>query len=459
MLSLLLLLFFGLGQNSLLVFLSVVTLLIGSSLLWRPGEAPILLFMFCYQWLQASARIFHASFKGVDVEALSTVGGQVALASALSLVALLAIAAGLRLGAGGWRPSEGQSFRVMVLRYGIEKWARLYGVAWFTSNALLALAWVIPGLSQPMLAAASLKWAFFWMLAYASFARAQSNKLYLFIAFGLEFVMGIGGYFSDFKTVFFVLVLALAAAGRQVSWGRVLAAVGLGALLFLVGVIWTAVKNEYRSFVSGGAEVQVVVIDFWTRMGVLAEMVGGLDASTLIEAVDNALIRISYVDFFGVVLDYVPTFVPHEHGALWWDAISRPFMPRLFFPAKAVIDDSERTNLYTGLGVAGSDKGTSISIGYIGETYIDFGEFGMIAAIFLYGAFLGLCYRWFVRETSSSGLFGMALITSVLLGASLLESSITKVFGGIIVGLLVAWLLLRYGAPRFLPLPSLTEKG
>ncbi len=35
--------------------------------------------------------------------------------------------------------------------------------------------------------------------------------------------------------------------------------------------------------------------------------------------------------------------------------------------------------------MAGNDTGTSISIGYIGESYIDYGEIWMMMPIFLYG--------------------------------------------------------------------------
>ena len=96
-------------------------------------------------------------------------------------------------------------------------------------------------------------------------------------------------------------------------------------------------------------------------------------ASSFGNATQGMLDRLSYVDFFAVVLETVPSQLPHENGALWLDAITRPFMPRLFFPSKTVIDDSERTNYYTGLGVAGAEEGTSISLGYVAESYIDFG--------------------------------------------------------------------------------------
>ena len=106
-----------------------------------------------------------------------------------------------------------------------------------------------------------------------------------------------------------------------------------------------------------------------------------MDQEKLILSVDQLLRRLTYVDFFAVVLTYVPSQMPHENGALFWDAVSRPFMPRLFFPDKEVIDDFVRSNLYTG-GVAAISEGTSISLGYVAESYIDFGAVGMFPALF-----------------------------------------------------------------------------
>ncbi len=74
-------------------------------------------------------------------------------------------------------------------------------------------------------------------------------------------------------------------------------------------------------------------------------------------------------------------------------------MPRFLFPDKPVLDDSERTRTYTGMNVAGMEQGTSIGIGYIGESYVDFGPVKMFAPIFLLGLLYGLIYRFFVTKT------------------------------------------------------------
>ena len=52
-------------------------------------------------------------------------------------------------------------------------------------------------------------------------------------------------------------------------------------------------------------------------------------------------------------LDSVPMVAPHTNGGILLDALIRPFTPRVLFPNKTEIDDTERTNQYTG-GRAGN---------------------------------------------------------------------------------------------------------
>ena len=100
------------------------------------------------------------------------------------------------------------------------------------------------------------------MLAYATFTHGKTDRIYLLLALGTELVLGIGGYFSDFKTVLLFTFLALVAAGIRVSVARALGiSVLIGVTLF-AGIIWTAVKKDYRNFVSGGEKSQIVVVGY-----------------------------------------------------------------------------------------------------------------------------------------------------------------------------------------------------
>jgi hypothetical protein len=332
----------GLGPNVMLAAVALIVLLIGLALLWRPGESPVLLFLFAFPWLQASVSIFHANWFGVGVTELTTFTGDLQTAILLSLAGLLAVAVGMRLGAGAWRWQDAAEARMQAHTIGFDRWLRLYLVAWAVSFAALAFAWVVPGLSQPFLALASLKWAFYFMLAYRALIGNQRERTILAFVFLVELLSGIGGFFADFRTVFFVTTFAVVAAGIRFSPRGLFGLGVLAALLFTATVLWTAIKGEYRAFVSGGVAAQIVTVDYPTRLGKVVELVGELDHEKLVMGVDQLLRRLTYVEFFGVVLTYVPSQMPHERGALFWDAVSRPFMPRLFFPDKEVIDDSVR---------------------------------------------------------------------------------------------------------------------
>jgi len=440
----------GIGANSLLALAATLALIIGSALLWRPGEPPILLFIFGYQWLQSSIAIFHANRFGKTVSELSAYGGNLQLAIILSLLGLLALTVGMRLGAGRWRPGVAQLARNTALQNDTTRWFYMYGVAILLASLARSFAWVIPGFSQPLLALANIKWAFFFALTYVTFVKPGTSRIFWMLAFGLELALSLGGYFSEFKTVFLISLLAMVMAGVRLSPRQIVGAAFLGAVMVALVIVWTAIKMDYRSFVSGGQHAQIVTVDYTTRIGKLIELASELDHDKLANGTEQLLERLAYIEFFGVVLETVPDTLPHEWGALWWDAITRPFMPRLFFPWKTEIHDSDRTNYYTGLGVAGVDSGTSISIGIMSESYIDFGEYGMMLVLLTYGAAIGRIYRWMIFSRNARGLLGSSLATATLFGAAALESSITKVIGGVVVTFLVAFVLIQFIVPRYL---------
>jgi hypothetical protein len=178
--------------------------------------------------------------------------------------------------------------------------------------------------------------------------------------------------------------------------------------------------------------------------------VSEIDGPQFYAAADDMLRRLGYIDFFGAVLITVPSSIDYEYGALLWDSFSRPFMPRLFFPWKSEIDDTARTNLYTN-GIAGESEATSISLGWVAEMYIDFGMYGMFIAIFSIGYFYGRVHKFLLHWRHTRGMFGIAAASTLLFPAIYLESSFTKVFGGIIVQLLMLLLIAKYVIPRFCP--------
>ena len=96
----------GLGPNVVLAAAALIVLLVGLALLWRPGETPVLLFLFAFPWLQASVSIFHANWLGVPVAEHSPFPADMQAAILLTLAGLLTVAVGMRLGAGAWRSQD-----------------------------------------------------------------------------------------------------------------------------------------------------------------------------------------------------------------------------------------------------------------------------------------------------------------------------------------------------------------
>ncbi len=439
------------GPNWPLALLASGVLMAGIWLLWRPGESPILLFVFLFAWLQASVHLYVANLKGVPAIELSQFIGDNQQATLLSLLACLAIGLGLHLGAGPWRASDGMRMRAGAEAAPLRRWFLLYLAALGVSLVLSGAAAGFCGLRQIILALASLKWAFFWMLAYATFVKRRGDRWYLAVAFFVELVLGFSGFFSGFKTVFFMTFLAFAASGFRLTPRQSVGLAVGGVILLVVGAVWSEIKVEYRQFVSGYTGQQVVIVSPMERYQKLVNLAADIDGNGLADGFEKLFSRIAYVDFFSVVLTTVPSVMPHENGKLWWDAIRRPLMPRLLFPDKKPINDSELVNKYTGLGVAGAAQGTSISLGYVAETYIDFGRWLMFVPLFLLGFAAGNAYRWYLRNPKSAGILGMAMATAVLMPLAGLETSIVKLIGALLLQFLGSLIVIYYLAPRFFP--------
>lgn len=251
------------------------------------------------------------------------------------------------------------------------------------------------------------------------------------------------GYFSGFKEVFFVLLVAgtgVLAGGRR----NLAPLLATGAGLLLLAVVWQAIKGPYRMFLSQGERAQIVTVSVPERISWLVAHAGEIDSESLDEGLEDGLRRLGYVDFFAQSLRNVPAMIPHTHGLLWKEAVLHPLMPRLFFPNKPAINDSDRTNTYTGVTVAGADEGTSISIGYVGESYIDFGKYGMFVPILLWGWLIGWCHEFLIRRAPHM-VMGSALGACLLLSTVLqLESSNIKMMGSLMAGFLVTAVLLHF---------------
>lgn len=418
-------------------------------LLWRPGEPPALLFAMSYHWAQAATLVLYANALGVDIAQMGS-GPMAATATWLTLAGVLVVAVGMRLGAGPRASTQRlQAITAMVREFDLNRLFLLCLAALALSLLSARVAGVVPGLTQPLLAIALLRWAVVMLFAYVVFHRHAGYGL-LAVLFLLELGIGFLGFFSDFKTVLVVVVLAAAGAPAALRGVRSGAVAGLVAVIVLLGVVWSGIKVEYRQFLNQGTGQQVVLVPVDERLAKLGELIAGLDRERLQASAEILAQRVTYVHYFAQSMDYVPLSVPHQQGRLWGEAVSRALVPRLLNPDKSVIDDSERTSEFTGARVAGASQGTSISLGYVAESYIDFGRIGMFAVLLAWGLAVGAAYR-LLTGTGPYPLLGIVAGASlVAVHVSVLEQSNLKMVAATLLGVLALWVALRIGARAFL---------
>jgi hypothetical protein len=439
---------FGLlSANPFITFLGFCMVPALWNLLYKPGEPAVLLFCALFQWIQAFAQVISANIEGRTLDAVFG-GPQLEWAAWLSLTSVLVLSLGMR--SANWifprLRINNSRMQNEIKHLDSRRLAILYFILLMFSICITYASGYAGGLRQPLLAFAYIKWVPLILLAWTTLQNRRAPH-FLILVVTAEIALGFISYFSTFKSVIFVLLIVGLGITNERGRFRILP-IMVSMLIFipLIG-FWQAVKSEYRLFLNQGTGQQVVMVSIPERLAFLAKSASGVELLDISNGIVTGIERLGYLDFFALSLLAVPSQIPHENGDLWFGAIKHTVMPRLLFPDKPVLNESERTMRYTQVRIAGENEGTAISLGYPAESYIDFGMYGMFIPIFLLGLFLGWVYRWF----STRGpyyVFGNALgICLLLFSGHQLETSNVKIFGGLVAGIIAFALVNKFTVP------------
>jgi hypothetical protein len=432
----------GLGTaNPLLTVGAILVLPLFIALLRRPGEPPVLLFAVGFQWLQVTAKVFHANVLGIPVAQLAE-SPSIESAIWLGLGALVVLSVGIWLVLTRLRdvdPSQAERESLVV---SVERSFVLYLILTILATSLRGMVWSLGGFAQAGFALISLRWVAFFLLGYVVL-KQRRGYLYLLTALTIEFIGGIG-FFSGFKLVIFFSLILFGTVYTRLNARMVMySSVAIVALAVFASA-WTVIKPEFREYLNQGSGSQSVQVSNDAKLAKLVSLTSELTWADIGTGMEPLFRRIAYVDYLALTMDYVPAVVPHERGEVWKTAIGHVLQPRFLFPDKPrLLSDSEHTMQYTGLRLASDAQGTSISIGYVGDAYIDFGKTGALFVVFVLGMLWGVVYLYFIRK-SRVKLLGFAMVVTVLLGAYQFEMVATKLFGGILLKFLVFALLMRF---------------
>jgi hypothetical protein len=345
-----------------------------------------------------------------------------------SLVALFFIACGIRGGFKGvtsagkeylqngriWTPSLKQVFLIY-----------LCGFPFF---GLAAVAASLSGGTRQIFGSFMiLKIVLLYCLAATVYRTGRGYSVLILVLAG-EVLLGFSGFFSEFKEpliVAFIAALYSRPAGRMGAdlTKRYAVIALLGGLVIWLSLIWSAIKPEYREWLNEGTGSQVVMRTLPERLNWLSDNVlvsGNIEYN---EAARSLLSRIAYTNYYATMLERRDADLISLGESRWLEAFKVIIMPRLLFPNKAVVDDSEVTRRLTGISV---NPGTSISIGYIAETHLDFGFPLMLIPLLGIGFAMGRVARAFANMEAPN-IIRNAFVCAAIVGAFGFESNIDKV--------------------------------
>jgi hypothetical protein len=146
-------------------------------------------------------------------------------------------------------------------------------------------------------------------------------------------------------------------------------------------------------------------------------------------------------------MDHVPSVVPYQDGANWWESITFALTPRYFNPDKPMYEASKKATKYTGISYLGSAQGVSFSLGYFADSYVDFGYFGMFIPLFFLGLLYASSYYYFLRHSSTNFIFNYAVVGALFMEFSALEMDSTYLTGRLFSDLLTFFMLRLFFFP------------
>ena len=436
---------------------------------WRADDLPILLLPTIYQWLQVALKPIMSAVYAQPVDEVFRSGVSVEAptepAALYGLAGVVCLSLGICIGARRSYPHAVHATRLEAQRWEPELLLRVCLSAIVLGHLATAFAGLTGPAYQPVLALGGLRLVGVFILAYWCFVNSKGYQ-YLVPVLVFEIVIGMTGFFADFRSPLLATgIAALAAKPRLRPSSIVLWALAV-IISLLAASFWSEVKMDYRSFLNHGSGTQSVSEPLEARVIYLYNAVSEFDSTKLEDGFDRLLERLSYTDYLGATLMYVPVLAPHENGELLGKAVENALMPRVLFPDKPPLpSDSDVTSRYTGLDF---DQNTSVSIGYLGELYVDFGYVGSLIATTVIGVMAGIGYRVLRDYQRTSRLitagvcliyalsfveFGAALVKFT--NAAVLAFTAALVIQRMIAPAALAYMMSRRAVARLTPRPHL----
>jgi hypothetical protein len=425
----------------LLWFNSLAAFLFALVVLGWHKATPIMVFLIAINMLSIWADVLNIDLteQGLGLYAVVRNQRDAIVYSSIALGALaLGMTAGQRFGNRKQEPSQSD-----ILAEGLRNSPKRIAFVYFVFLPIAIIIGKIgnsfPGLSQPAYALSMLRFVLIYWLSTSVFI-TNRNYVWLVAVLLCEMISGsTGGFSTGYTDGIFLVLIAIAESKRRLPARQVVFALGASIVVIYLSLIWTGVKQEFRSHILPKESALNSVA--W-----LVNKYADPDLATM-KSASKLLERVGYTQFYAMVLGRET----QQFGGNYERAVEHILKPRLLFPDKATLDDSAQTNAVLGLRI--NTAVTSIGLGYVAEAHIDFGFPGLLAPMLALGAIVGAIYSYFLSREAPM-LLCKAFGVTCLFKSLRFESDIDKELGGLIMVFLVMAITLRFGKSLLLRLAA-----
>jgi hypothetical protein len=369
-----------------------------------------------------------------------------------SLVALFFMACGIRFGYGtGKRVGQEHLLQDKAWTPTLKQVLGVYLCALPILGVIAALATLSQETRQLFGSFLVLKFVLLYWVAAVIY---QSGRGYhvLILILGAEVIFGFTGFFASFKEPIIIVCIAALSFYPEGRLGAIITKrfvifTLLAGMAVWLSLIWITVRTDYRAWLSEGSGEQVVSRTLPERFEWLSNelftdklMNGNIEYE---RATELLLSRIAYTQYYAMLLERLDAGLIPSDEYRWLGTLKRIMMPRLLFPDKAAVNDSETTKRLLGISI---DSKTSISVGYIAETHVDFGFPLMLVPLYIIGFAMGRVARMFAAINAPM-IIRNGFICGALLLSFTFESAIDKALPGFVLTCVALALCAKYAYP------------
>lgn len=422
-------------------------------LLWIDKQTNVLFWGMMMQWLNSATQLLYCNFLRITLEERAKEGSfpghTMNDATTYSMIGLYFFTLGLFLVI---KKIKHISIDSILVFYNPRKILFVYIGASITIFLTSGVIWNFPSVVQYFYFFFFIKWGFFIVTFYIIHKRAPLLRSLLYMVITVEIVLSFASFFAgNFLNIASFSVVALIMLQPKLNFrAYFFITIGIAGLVHLL-ILWSAVKNEYRFFVSGGQSTQSLQVSRNEANDKLVDLISNVDDKKYEEGISKFVDRLGYIQFFAATLDYVPKTVPHQNGDIYLSAVQHYLVPRFINPNKKVLDDSKHTKEFTGIGVSDAESATSFSLGYIADAYIDFGPIYMHVILFVFGALFGFFYK-FLYTKAPNELWSWIMTAPFFLLININGADTKKALGWVLIYFLVVAIVRKLLIKRLDPM-------